>query len=134
MILSDLYKKKLLDSMFRGYQSFNAPDKVFIGMLDNLGVEITKPSYTRKEYDLSTIAWYSTQGTVDEESTTGESKIKNVANISWGTALETWGSVKKVRFYLGSSGLEYFCDLPVDLVINSGDTVEILSGDLSIGL
>ena len=63
----------------------------------------------------------------------GDPKTSNVANISW-TALETWGNINKIRFFLESNGQDYFCDFDTEITVNPGDEVIILSGDFKIEL
>lgn len=124
MILAPEYKNKLLD-LFRGY-GIEPFSKFWVGLLDVNGNEITAPSYQRVEYDASPIAWYSTQYTVDEPSVGTSNKITNVASISWGTALESWGVVNKIRFYIDPAETSYFCDHKIEqLNIVSGTEVDI---------
>ena len=132
MILSDTYKRKLIDFLFRQYP-LTIPEKVYVGLINASGEEISGGSYSRIEYDLSAISWFSTQGTVDEISMSGDPKTSNVANISW-TALETWGNINKIRFFLESNGQDYFCDFDTEITVNPGDEVIILSGDFKIEL
>lgn len=133
MILSNEYTNKLLD-LIRGYD-ITAPSKFYIGIVQTDGNEVSGASYARVEYDATNIAWYSTQETVNETSTGTSRTIKPVANISWGTALENWGTVNRIRFYLSASGTDYFGDVIItNLTINNGDTIEILSGDFNISI
>lgn len=131
MILSNKYQNLFLD-LFRGY-SIPAIEKLYIGLMLKTDEEVSGDSYARIEYDASPIAWLSTQGTVDEISTGDTGEIKNVANISWGIALENWGIVDRIRFYLEPTGLDYICDHEIsETNISNGDLVEILSDDFSI--
>ena len=131
MILSLEYRNKFLD-LFRGYK-IDPIEKFWIGLINENGDEINFPSYQRIEYDASPIAWFSTQYTVDEPSNGSSNKITNVASISWGTALESWGTINKIRFYTQSTGSSYFCDHKVEsLNITSGDEVDIDIENFSI--
>lgn len=125
------YENKILD-LFRGY-TLSFPEKVYVGLIRQSGNEVTGDSYSRVEYDLSNIAWLSTQGTVDEPNSGDTGVISNVANISWGTALETWGLIVQVRFFVASSGEEYILEQDVEpFEIVSGTDVEFLVGDFEI--
>lgn len=133
MIFSTEYENKILD-LFRGY-TLSFPEKVYVGLIRQSGNEVSADSYARVEYDLSNIAWLSTQGTVNEESNGDTGKISNVAGISWGTALETWGLIVSVRFYLEPTGEDYIFDQSVEpFEIVSGTDVEFLVGDFEISM
>ena len=130
MILSDLYVNKFLD-LLRG-QAIEPVAKYYVGLLDENSNELTNPSYSRVELDANLATWTSTQNTVGEISTGSSREISNTVIISWGTALETWGPITKVRFYLTDSDGTYFADHVVNENIVSGTTVEILIGDFKI--
>lgn len=131
MILSKDYENKLLD-LFRGY-SIEPITKFYIGLVKTNGEEVSASSYSRVEYDASNIAWLSTDGTVGSESTGDTGTISNVANISWGTSLEDWGVVNRVRFFLESSGESYFCDHETENTnITNGTDVSMLAGEFVI--
>lgn len=131
MILSREYENKILD-LFRGYP-IEKLEKVFIGLVLENGDEVSGDSYSRIEYDTSSIAWFSTQGTVEEVSTGDTGMIANVANIDWGTALETWGTVNRVRFFKEATGPGYVCDSVIpSTLISNGDIVNILAEDFTI--
>lgn len=131
MILSNNYANKFLD-LLRGY-SFEPIAKYYIGILNVSGEEVSGDSYSRLEYDATNIAWYSTQGTVEENSTGDSKTISNMAPIQWSSILETWGEVNTLRFYSSSSGEDYIFDIPFSsVVLTTGDTFEFLEGELRI--
>lgn len=121
MILSDKWATILLDSL-RGIP-FTPPTKYFVGLM-NTDTEVTGGSYQRLEYDATANAW----------NLTGRA-LSTVANLDWGTALESWGTVSKIRLYEDSTGTDYIGDIEVTpFEVNNGDTVEILVGDFTIRL
>lgn len=131
MILSQAYENKILD-LVRGF-GVEPIEKFYIGLLLLDGTEVVGDSYARIEYDASSIAWFSTQSTVDEPSTGDTGSISNVANISWGTALEQWGTVNKIRFYLDATSEDYFCDHEItETLIENHSEVTIMAGDFII--
>lgn len=130
MILSTEYENKILD-LFRG-QPIEAIPNFYVGLIKTDGSEVSAASYARINIPSSLITWLSTQG--DDNVSSGTSgEISNVVPMSWGTALETWGIVNRVRFFTSPSGSSYFCDHTVtETVITNGTTVQILAGDFVI--
>lgn len=131
MILSPEYENKFLD-LIRGFPIAAITD-FYVGLVKIDGTEVVSPSYARVHLIASPNVWLSTQGTVAEASTGATGEISNVANISWGTALDTWGTVNKIRFYTDISSTAYFCDHAVlESTITNGTVVEVIAGDFVI--
>jgi hypothetical protein len=131
MILSTQYENMFLD-LLRGYP-IPAITDFYVGLVKTDNTEVVAASYGRVHIDALPGVWVGTHGSVSGPSTGSLSLITNAVNISWGTALENWGTVDRVRFYLAASGVSYFCDHPISSTpILSGATVEILTGDFII--
>lgn len=131
MILSNEYVNFILD-MFRGLSVPPITD-FYVGLIKTDNTEVSGASYARVHIDASTNAWVGTHGSVGGPSSGTSKTITNATNITWGTALETWGSVNRVRFYTNPNTSAYFCDHEIaTTIVSSGDTVEITAGDFSI--
>lgn len=131
MILSVEYENKIFD-LFRGY-AIPAITDFYVGLIKTDDLEVTAPSYSRVHLDALPGVWVGTHGSVSGVSSGTTGLLSNAVNISWGTALENWGSVDRVRFFTSPSGSSYFCDHTIaQTSIMSGSTIEVLTGDFLI--
>lgn len=131
MKLSNEYENLFLD-LFRGY-SIPAIEEFYVGLIKTDGSEVVGASYGRINIQANPNTWQSTQGTVGVPSSGTTGLITNTTVLTWGTALETWGNVDRIRFFTHPTSDAYFCDHDITSVnITSGTDVTILVGDFEI--
>jgi hypothetical protein len=132
MILSTVYENLILDLLRGG--SIPAISNFYLGLIKTSdGNEVVGNSYSRIVLPANLITWKSTQGSINEISNGASGEIINAVPLSWGTALETWGTVDKIRFYTTLNGADYFCDVNIpQAIITSGTEVMISAGDFKI--
>lgn len=136
MILSNDLKNQLLDALFRGQElaPFPGPN-LYLGLVNGSSQEPTAPSYERIAIPISLLSWSGTQGAGTIAVSSGTSgKISNNNILEFPDPLEAWGTVASLRFFLTSTGTEWFCqqDLPNEITVQVGDSIVFYPGDIEI--
>lgn len=134
MIFSNVFENKIIDALFRGVALNLETASLHVGLIKPDNTEVNASSYLRSEVNLSLTDWLSTQGNVlVSNGSTG--KTENANAISFPEALENWGLVNKLRFFVAPSGSQYYFDLPIDAInITIGTELIFSPGDLEISI
>lgn len=134
MIFSTEFENKIIDALFRGVTLNLETSSLHVGLIKPDNTEVSAPSYLRSEVNLSLTAWLSTQGNASI-STGSSGKTSNTNAIAFPEALENWGLVNKLRFFIASTGSQYYFDLSIDPInIAIGNELIFSPGDLEISI
>jgi hypothetical protein len=123
---SDYLEDKLLDHAL-ATAAYTAPTNVYVGLFtsspgdDDSGTEVSGGDYARKEATFG--------------SASGGSAATS-ATITFDAATASWGSITHIGIYDASSGgnLLFHGEVTTPKTIESGDTFQISSGNLTISL
>lgn len=134
MILSNTMANSILD-VLRGYTTTIGPfNKLYVGVINSNGSEVSGGSYSRLEVDASPAIWTATQGAVDAPSSGTTKEITNRVSFDFGTINSNWGSVDRLRIFTTSNGTDYLFDCKFqETTVASGDSFMIDIGDFVIG-
>ena len=129
---ADYLENKALDHIF-GETDFDASNNLYVGLstttITDAGANITEPSagaYARVEIANNKTTWTTASG----------GSISNAITITFAAATSAWGTITDM-FCSDSStagNIYVYDDLTVSKAVTSGDTVQIVPGDLTINL